>query len=214
MKNELMKQETKMNVDMSDILIGKVLVGQAMSEAVKGKIVEEGDIYESLDNKILAKKNKDLDIVVCSVKKMLYLFCGKEFVKVEEYHPNYKYEEIIDKNPHQRFLVYSFLVLLHSDLKGNPEEAFPLTLNLLKTNTKTAKKMVTHMAKLQAMGKNYNSAIYTLKSISMSMGKHSWFALDVTPKAELISKEMLDSVNKWVNVKPEAEETITEDVPF
>ena len=227
MSKELKVKETELatkfeapetiDVDANDIIIGKILIGQALSDAVKADAVKVGDIYESSDNTILAKKGQSLDLVVCSMKKFIYVFENKEFKGVESWNPGFQFETISGGVTTNRYQVFSFMVLNVKDIKEKPEQAFPYILNLLKTNYKTGRKIVTNIAKMQNLGHPYTKSIYNLKALEMKQDKYSWFGFDVTVKPEFLTDKEHETVLRWTNSFKHVDKEVTvaeETIPF
>lgn len=192
------KQE--LQIDPSDIIISKIIVAQALSEVVKNGDVKPGEIYESSESQVLAGKGDDLDLIMLNVKKSIYVFEGEkgqeEFKTIEPYTEFYDYEKRVDGKLITRHKCISFMCINYNDVKDG-HECFPYIINFMKTNYNTGRKIVTQIAKAQTIGIDFTKKIFSLRSKTMTFGKHSWFGWDVTASRQQVTDSEHKIIANW-----------------
>ena len=62
------------DIGKNDVKIPQILIGEAMADAVKDKIVEEGDLFLNVDMQTLAKRDEDLEVVLVAQSSEVLLW--------------------------------------------------------------------------------------------------------------------------------------------
>lgn len=203
-KKELkVKEETsidlpvnEISIDTEDIIIPKILIAQSQSQVVSNGNVKPGEIYESTEGSILAGKDEELELVMLSLKKLIYVFSDNDFDRIEEFKPGFQFEEIVDGKTVTKQVCYSFVCLNYKDIKeGNT--VFPYIINFMKTNKRTGQKIINSIIKLQGSKQHFMTKVFKLKPIVTTSGKHSWYVWDILPSNDFVKKEELPIISKW-----------------
>lgn len=180
-------------VDTADLLIPKILLIQKMSKMVD-QGATAGEFRDSLDQTLLGKG--EVEVIIFSTFSTLQIHENKQWVSTEPYTPAnalLPWAEDIDGKKVERVRCYNFYCLTAS---GN--SSLPYCFSLSKTSAKTAKRLLTVFAKMQAGGKVSASKVFKLKAIKSENDKGSWFAVDFEVGRDTTQAE-LERAHTWFN---------------
>ena len=219
------------DVDSNDILIPKMLCAQAISEAVTQEDVKLGVFYDSVERNVLANydrknasKTEDLEIIVFGTFKHWVITHDGEYHETVPFvattfdkdgkvlvqgNDHWAYEEVVDKVEIQRDNVLNFYCVLPSEIKEDPDFAFPYVLPLKRTSRKAGQKISTRIKKLSARNKPSACQVFKLsRKIEMNKQKKEYFVIDAMISREATQVEMALAYKWWnaldkktVNVK-------------
>lgn len=152
------------NVDKSDIMLGKILLMQGLSEAVMDGKAKFGDMLDSLEGKVLGDKNSPIEIIPILTNKT-WVVSKKHVQEIKGKRvlgSKFEYEGIIPmtaENQHlemeetledgsiiRRDRSLNFYVLLANDVQG-----LPYIVSFRRTSYTAGKKLITHFAKMQML---------------------------------------------------------------
>ncbi len=211
MSNELVKKgETRAVIfdkmmtttsiaDASDIIIPKVLVMQGLSKMVAAGTAVMGEIRDSLKGKLLAAKDKPVEIIPFHISKSWVIFektkGGKfEFVsQVPWSHENARWEwnETIDGREIRRDLCRNVYCLFPDNLK-----TIPHVISFRRTSAITGKKLYTYQEELRQTGKPLCAKTFLLSAVKTENDLGSFYVFDVVDNRETTPEE-LNCIFPW-----------------
>ncbi len=191
-----------------DIGIGRLLIGQALSERVKERECSMGDIYNSLTGEICHELGKDkLELIIISARRYWVHKENDEFrgITPNAKGPNdFEWENGNKKN----IFVHSFYGILANDLKlGFP---MPVELGFSSTNLKTAKKLSAYLLKMRKNPKGPQASwnrCFNLSTVERKKDRHSWYGFEIEPGRETTSEE-IRAAFEWRQVLKSQEITV------
>lgn len=192
----------------TDLLVPKIYHMQAMSKFVADGAAKPGDFCDSLTGKVLAGKDKTLEVIIFGMYKTMLVskhdpFSNKfKLDKIVTITPenaieyaNKPYQEETPEGRIENSLYYNFYCII----PGNAE--LPYVLSLGSTKTKSAKKINTILSKLANLGKPGASIVFNLSSIAEKNDKGSWFGLQVDQGRNSTPEEMQAAYNWYLKSK-------------
>jgi len=195
------------NIDNDDIIVPKLQLVQALSQAVADKQAEAGSYFNTVDKIDLGGS---VDIIVMSSVKLWQVFKevvtpgkgGKEKVKLEyvETIDYLGHEELpIDEQLHDGTVIHRdkllrFYVLLVSDLKDGM--AFPHVVDFKRTSYKAGRELQTKFARLRSVGLPSYAKVFTLGT-QFIQDEYDYYVKTVSVGRN-ISAEELAGVEAWI----------------
>lgn len=220
------KDWSKFEGDASDILIPKLLVGQATSKLVQEEKVGFGQIWRSTTGEVLGGKGKPFEVIPLTLTKTWILsekVSGRfEFRGVEPFTAANKdkpwvWSENKDGKTTEwkREQALNFYILLPRDVLADlaARKAFadtgelpdteasllPCLLQFKSTSYKAGKTLVTHFAKAADFGVPPFSNTFMLDTEKVTGDTNSWFIYKVE-KAGKTEPKFLEACNKWRDI--------------
>ena len=195
-------------IDAGDVIVPKIYHMQAMSKLVADGAAKPGDFCDSLTGKVLATKDKPLEVIIFGMFKSMVIS------KHDPFSNKYKLDRVVTITPENALqfaskpfleetsegqfknnLQYNFYCLI----PGNTD--LPYVLSLGSTKTKSAKKINTMLSKLSSAGKPGASIVFSLTSIPEKNDQGSWFGLQVDQGRNATSEEMQSAYNWYLKSK-------------
>jgi len=195
-------------MDGADLLVPKIYHMQAMSKFVADGNAKPGDFCDSLTGKVLATKDKPLEVIIFGMYKTMIVekhdpYSNKfKLDKVVTITPdntleyaNKPFTEDTDEGQVKNSLHYNFYCLI----PGNTD--LPYVLSLGSTKTKSAKKINTILSKVSNAGKPGASVVFNLSSVTEKNDRGSWFGLEVNQGRNSTPEEMQAAYNWYTKSK-------------
>lgn len=191
------------NVDNEDIILPKLQLVQALSQAVTDKEAEAGKYYNTVDK---VELGDSLDIIVMSSVKLWQVFkevpAGKggktkqEYVETIDFLGNEDLEINEDNGTDKihRDKLLRFYVLLVSDLKDGM--AFPHVVDFKRSSYKAGRELQTKFARLRSVGLPSYAKVFTL-GVQFIQDEHDYYVKTISAGRN-ISSEELAQVEQWV----------------
>ena len=211
------------NVDLSDILIPRVMMAQGMSKAVAAEKCQTGDLLRSTDDKVLAAKGQAVEFIPLSTFKTWVISEQKgqkfEYRREEPYTPanqDAPLEWQEDGKTFRRDRQLSFYILLTDDVKRekaalakaaggefpDPDDALlPLVLSFKRTSYTAGKELVTHFSKAAYFNVPPASGMFNLSCEKVSNDKGTFYTFAVArsgktdPVDLAIARRWFDYIN-------------------
>ena len=199
---ELMEAFGSENIDNEDIILPKLLLMQAMSEAVNEKeTAEAGDILKSTTEVVLGGRSKPVEIIPVSLQKSWVVMKKEgskfEFVATEpvtaqnanrpltwtdELHNEFRADKCLN-----------FYVLLKSEVaaavKGEGA-AIPCVVSFRRTSYQAGRKLASGIAESKFMKQPAFAKSYELRAEKKTNDLGTFFVFDIVPKAKTSVEEM------------------------
>jgi hypothetical protein len=192
------------NIDNEDILIPKIQLVQALSQAVTDKQAQAGDYFNTVDKVVI---ESPLDIVVMSSVKLWQVFkevpTGKgtkvklEYVETIDFLGNEDLEIDQDMGNGQvihRDKLLRFYVVLVNDLKDGM--AFPHVIDFKRTSYKAGRELQTKFARLRSVGLPSYSKIFALDK-QFIQSEFDYYVKTVSTGRNITSEELVQ-VEQWI----------------
>ncbi len=208
MKKEESKEITTYNgsawgsaegIDQDDIIIPRIHCAQGLSDIVNDESVSvsAGDLYDSLDKKVLAKKGEPLELIFFDHYKT-WQICertdpsGKwEYKKTEPCtaeNINLPYMESTPEGTElKRDNIINFFAIMPSEIE---EGAFPFVLSFKRSSRFAGRKLLTLAAKLAAHNKPLAAKVLYLDRRLEKNDKGTFYVLDTRVSRESLDNEM------------------------
>ena len=213
----------KFEGDVTDILIPKLLVGQATSKLVQDEKLAFGQVWRSTTGEVLGGKGKPFDVIPLFLFKTWILsekvsgkfeFRGVEPFTAENRDADWTWTEKSDGKTieKKREQALNFYVLLPSDIAADSaaRKAFhetgelpdteasllPCLLQFKSTAYKSGKVLVTHFAKAADFGVPPFVNTFRIDTEKVTGDQNSWFIFKAE-SAGKTSQEFLQSCAKW-----------------
>jgi hypothetical protein len=203
-------------VSAEDILIPKVLIAQKMSKITDDRDagVAAGDLYKSLDKKLLAKHGDKLTFMPLTFNKTWALF------DVSEGNPQYRgYEPVTPENEHlpwdyeedgkkmRRDKTYNFFVLLRDEVLASQEAMaagdlsvenvlFPCVVPFTRTSSGTGKQLATHFLQSRMVKKPAALAVFEMSTERKENDKGAFYVSQLHYR-EQTEPELLMACKTW-----------------
>lgn len=226
MKNEIVKQETEMmpaefvgetwgaeNIDQEDIILSKVLLMQAMSEAVNEKeTAEAGDIIKSTTEEVIGGRTSPVEFIPISLTKTWVILKKEgskyEFQTIEPYTPanaNRKLEWTDElHNEYRADKCLNFYILLKKEVNAalsGSGAAIPCVVSFRRTSFQAGRKLASGISESAFMKQPAFSKVYELKSEKKTNDLGTFFVFDVAPKGKATADEMKYAYEWYKNIK-------------
>jgi len=192
------------DVDVSDIIIPKMLTMQGLSEFVAEDKAKAGQIVGSLDGNLIADKGEQVEIILFHRFKTWINFKivgGKEeFDSIENFtaqNANLPTEE----GDYKRYQSLNFYCLIAEDLKK--ESFLPYVVSFKSTNYKTGRAIETFRAKMKEFGKPFCFKTMKLgtKQVENDKGK---FYINTVEEGRDTTDQELSKVRHWFSMIKES----------
>lgn len=201
----------------SDILISKLLLQQPLSDYVAKGIASPGDIVESVNGEVIAKKGQGVEIILVKPFKTWMQFEMKEgkwaytaTIPFSPLNAHWKYEDEINGKKVRNDAVISMFVLLSTNI-----DSMPYLVSFRRSSYTAGKKLVTHWEIAKMKKEKPASKVFELVSELKTVDKNSFWVFDVKPKRQA-TKEEMDAAYGWNQTFTTKAATVEDDneVPF
>ncbi len=208
------------NTFTSDITIPRLWLGQAMSDFVKGKKADDGDIVNSETLEVIAKFGSKLEIIPIYTIKQWEIYkveTKEEYIRTELTTPendNLSYEDMENGQAIRRVRKLGFFVLNPKDLKG-----LPYLITFKKSSYPIGKRLISFFRECQKENHPPASYVFSLGAESDTNRSGDEFKVFTLEKAGRRSTpEELSTAYKWYTQLKAAQVKSTvdtdEQVPF
>ena len=203
----------------TDMIIPRLMLMQALSDFVSKGSATPGDIVESINGEVVAKKTQPLEVIAIVTHKEWWKFEMvqnkwefRERVPYGPHNADWKYEETVNGTNWRNDAALNFFVILPNRLDGLPH-----LLTFRRSNYYAGKKLSTHF-QISAMKKMPPAAsVFTLQSQSTTVDKNTFWTFDIKKSRES-TKQELATAYEWYQMltkKPiKADDAADETVPF
>lgn len=195
----------------SDILIGKILLMQGLSDLVSEEKAQTGDLVDSVTNVKLGDKKTPLEIVPISMFKTWVIsrkapgsskFEYEETQAENAENKDWQLDDVTlgDGTVERRDRVINFYVLLRKEIESG--EAMPRVVSFRRTSYKAGKKVATHMAKMNMLRENpaARSLMLTCKTEKNDLGTYYVFDIEpgtkTDPAEQVVAREWFNTIKK------------------
>lgn len=192
------------NIDNEDIILPKLQLVQALSQAVTDKQASAGEYFNTVDKVAIGEST---DIIVMSSVKLWQVFkevaAGKggkkkmEYVETIDFLGNEELaidQEMPDGSVIHRDKLLRFYVLLTSDLKDGM--AFPHVVDFKRSSYKAGRELQTKFARLRSVGLPSYAKIFTLGT-QLIQDEHDYYVKTVSVGRNISAEELLQ-VENWI----------------
>lgn len=212
------------SIDSNDLLVGKILQQQALSQFVQDGKATAGDWCDSLSGTVIAKKDSELSLIIFhSTKKLLISkgFPGEKvkFVEAQEVTPaniNLPWmQEMQNGEIVHRHLQYNYFCMLPDRINE-----LPYVISFSSSKIKTAKKLNTMIAKLARIQRPSAGVVFKFKSVKETGEKGSWFGVEISQGRDTTLEELKIAHDWYVQIKTNTDVKVAEsssdvdDMPF
>lgn len=188
------------NASSADLVIPRLLLQQGLSDFVKQRKAQAGDIVHSLSGKIVGN-----DVTPCAV--IPFAIASKQWFVEEEIdgtwefkekvqwgpaNANWEREELVNGILTRRTLALDFLCLMADDVEG-----LPCLISFRKTSYKTGKALSSHFTLSGKLKKPPARLVFNLGCHEESKDKNSWFVFDVTESRPSTQAELTAAYSWW-----------------
>ncbi len=183
-------------LDKSDLQVPKLLLTQAMSEAVADGKAKPGDFINSLDGTVLGNKDKPVEVIVFRSGKTIQVFNGNDYLRTEPFNAMTA-AMLYDKSEGDmihKHVIMNFSCLLPKDIKDGA--AFPIVTSFKKTSLGAGKKLSTLLIKLDMMKKPSAAKTFLISCNQQENDKGKFFVMDVSMGRDTTSAE-LEEAKIW-----------------
>lgn len=188
-------------VDMSDLLIPKILLMQGMSKLVGAEKALSGDMIDSISNAKLGNKESSIEVIPFHVTKTWVIFEEingkleyKEIVPFNETNATWKWDDVDQGVKIRRDKSINYYVLLPSEI--NAGMYMPYVVSFRRTSYQGGQKLETARAKFQLFKKPIFAKTFKLLAIKESNDKGTFNRFDVETCRDTTPEEIA-AVNKW-----------------
>lgn len=216
-KKEIAKVETKElaaqydalmphdTVDVRDLLIPKILVMQGLSELVANEKALMGELRDSLDGKLLAAKDAQIEVIPFHYNKTWVIFEEakggkleyKETIPWSASNSDWTWEAVVDGKKVRRDQSLNFFCLIPSEIAGG--YFMPYMLSFRRTSYKNGKKLITAKEKLKMFGRPLASKVFSLSSQKTENDLGTFYVFDIVESRDT-TKEELEAVKPWFDM--------------
>lgn len=197
-----------------DLVIHKIQIAQAMSEACKEGMARPGDILHSATKEVLAAKGGKIEV--------LPILCfGSWIVSEATVPPKFLRKERLLKDPGDEWKLETFdddgtaivkqKCLTFLVLPVNNVSGFPLYLDFQKTNKNGGKLLSTIMQENAFKGLPGPARVIELSTIMRSFNNNSWFVYNLAPSRAAGEEELTQCKTWFDRFKANALKEETED---
>lgn len=202
----------------SDMLIPRIQLMQALSDLVAKSIATPGDIVDSLNNDILAKKGKSVEFIpIMSYKTWIRSKMEDgawkffEQIPVTAQNESLPYEQDIEGDKFKNVASLNFFVVLPTMLNE-----LPYLISFKGSSYAAGKKLSTHFQVSQMKGKPPAMWVFSLGSSLKTVDKHNFHVFEVTKTRESKKEELSVAYNWWKTLSQSQAKVQeeTEEAPF
>jgi hypothetical protein len=192
------------NIDNDDILLPKIQLVQALSQAVTDKQAQAGDYFNTVDKVVIGAP---IEVIVMSSVKLWQVFkevpTGKggktklEYVETIDYLGNEDLgidEEGADGQKIHRDKLLRFYVVLASDLADGM--AFPHVVDFKRTSYKAGRELQTKFARLRSVGLPSYAKIFALGT-QFIQSEHDYYVKTISVGRSILPEELVQ-VENWI----------------
>ena len=243
--NEVVKQNNAMvsnvwgaaqGMDAQDLLLPKILLGQATSDPVQEGKVGHGDLYDSLTHAVLAKNDRqnaantqDLEVIIFRMSKQWlrmqltqqneWELHSMEDYTVENCRRNIE-ERLQDGTIIKNYKCIYYYAFTVEQLAQDGESAMPYVIPFKSTSLSTAKTIGVYITKLSMQGKPSAAKVFVLgrkKKIYEKKNSTYWVTTatqgrDTTEKEMKVAKRWFDLIHKGeINIEVDQSEYAKDD---
>lgn len=180
--------QSSLGITANDIIIPKVLLMQAISEAVKARKIYAGQFLHSIDE---VEMTSPLEFIVLNYFKEILTFEDKKYVKKEAWTHQKEVdlvrEEIKGALVIQKSISHNFTIILTKDIEEMTP--FPMVVSFKKTSVKAGKKLCTQLLMLEEFGAKPQDKTFKLSSKEESGDNGSYFVFEVSPGRKTTDEE-------------------------
>lgn len=196
----LLGADTGLDIDLTDIVIPRILLMQKMSDLVEEGQAAAGEIRESVDGALLGSEKHPMKFIVVAMHKQLLIWHDGEFKEVQPLtmaNKNFLWEEMAEVDGKltkiTRNKAFAYYVLL-PDLE---EEGLPFVLSLTKTNTPAAKWINKKLIDAAMKRQGPESLTFTIVPRKEKNDKGSYFVYSPALLAEKPTPAMIERARYW-----------------
>lgn len=172
--------QSSLGITANDIIIPKVLLMQAISQAVKDRKVFAGDFLHSIDE---VKLESPVEFIVLNYFKEILTYENKLYIKKEPWTHQKEVdmvrEETIAGVVVNKSVSHNFTVVLTKDIEEMTP--FPMVISFKKTSVKAGKKLCTQLLMLEEFGAKPQDKTFKLSAKEESGDNGSYFVFEVSP---------------------------------
>lgn len=187
--------QSSLGITANDIIIPKVLLMQAISQAVKDRKVFAGEFLHSIDE---VKLDAPLEFIVLNYFKEILTFENKLYIKKEPWSHQKEVdlvrEETVAGVVIGRSISHNFTVILTKDIADMTP--FPMVISFKKTSVKAGKKLCTQLLMLEEFGAKPQDKTFNLSAKEESGDNGSYFVFEVSPGKKTTDQEK-DVAYRW-----------------
>lgn len=232
MATEITKQNTSVTlpppgywgnekVDAVDLIIPRIVLAQGNSDLINSGIASPGDLVDSVNTTVLAKRGSFIEIIPFKMDKLY-----RRSVKNPQ---NGKWEKLVTEKYDTRHLSLEWnekgqdgkeykneAILMCSCVLATNTTGFPYLISFRGTSYFAGKKMVNHFKECEQNKTPPASWAFKLSSKQQSGQGNSWWALDVAKSRVAKEPELLAAYKWYTEFKTKTVEMETEEetVPF
>lgn len=195
------------------VIIPKLQIMNQLSELVKARKANAGDILDSVSGDKLADEKTGIEVIPFKVFSTIQIFEGhggkKKWKKTVPYSeeladlPFEDYDE--NKAPITRQHVLNFFAMLTGKL-----DEFPYLVSFKSSSFQTGRKLSSHFTMCEMKKIPPASAVFTLTSFEKKKDNNTWYAFDVK-KSRSSTKEELAAARHWYDVLSKSEVAVKVD---
>ncbi len=194
------------DIVVSDIIIPKLLLMQQMSRFVTEDKARSGEFRSSLDGKLLADKDEQLEIIPFKVYKTWITFSkqGNDFIGQEPFtlaNANKPREETLDIDGRsvevKNMETLNYYCLLPDEIKTGV--FMPYVISFRSTGYMAGKTLETYRIKLKEFNKPLCFKTFNLGCEQREKDNKKYYAMTISEARNTTDQE-LDAVKHWMNV--------------
>jgi hypothetical protein len=190
--------------DVRDILLPKVLAMQGLSKKVAAELARQGEMRDSIENKLLGDRNNPFEIIPFYITKSWILFHevdGKmEYKGQVPFGPenaNWEWEIVVDKVKHRRDQSLNVYCL---DPREIEEGMFlPYLISFRRTSYKGGKKLITAKEKMRMANRALATKTFKVSTVQETNEKGIYYVFDVAMGRDTTQKE-IEAVLPWAEL--------------
>lgn len=188
-------------IDVSDILISKILLMQGMSKLVAAEKAMSGDMVDSISGAKLGNKENPIEMIPFHITKTWVIFEEinnkleyKEIVPFTAANADWKWDDVVNGTKVRRDKSINYYVLLPSEIAAG--EFMPYVVSFRRTSYQAGQKLETTRTKFKMFGKPIFAKTFKLLALKESNDKGTFNRFDVEVLRDTTPAE-LKAVNQW-----------------
>ena len=203
-------------VSAKELVLGKILAMQGLSQLVTDGIAKFGEIRESLDGKLLGDLDKPVHLIVFKREMTWVEFdtssgerVFKTIIPVTPQNEDLPWKD--EENEIERDYCYNFYCLLPGDIAGGA--AMPLVLSLRRTSTKAGQRLSTLMYvsnKKAGLPPPYFTVMLSGKKVSAE--NKNYVVMNITKDRVASKEEMLEALEWYKTLATKSHKTDDSDL--
>lgn len=170
--------QSSLGITANDIIIPKVLLMQAISQAVKDRKCFAGEFLHSIDEVVMPSP---IEFIVLNYFKEILTYEDKKYVKKEAWthdkEMNLEREKIVNGIVIQQTISHNFTIILTKDIEEMTP--FPMVVSFKKTSVKAGKKLCTQLLMLEEFGAKPQDKTFKLTSKEESGDNGSYSVFEI-----------------------------------